>query len=143
MKSRLDNLIDDLDKCIQEDIEVSSQIFGLGAESIQKHEELLQILDNNKITVSCPTSNNLVLETHPLTEESLRKKYKKYQKAYDFYHQNYGITCKRGWKNLLAAIKHLSSPQKTNGLEERVTHLEQKVTQLEKTIDILVKIIKQ
>ncbi len=144
MKSRLDDIIDDLDQCIKDDVKVSSQIFGLATSSLQKNQEFLEKLQEKTVTTSSKDSSSLFFsETHPITEQYLRKKYKNYQEAYQFYHKNYGITCKRGWNNLFKAINNLSSKQKTEHLDDRVNDLENKVKKLEETINILFERIKK
>jgi hypothetical protein len=45
-----------------------------------------------------------VTEAHFITKESLQKQYKSYNAAYQFYNNQYGITCRKGWKYLLKAI---------------------------------------
>jgi hypothetical protein len=144
MKSRLDDIIQDLDQCIQEDIKVSSQIFGLATTSLQKNGDLLQKLQEKTVNISSQESSNLLLsETDTLTEEYLRKQHKTYQEAYNFYHQNYGITCRRGWNNLLQAINNLSSKKEPVQLDNRVNELENKVKKLEEMVNILVEIIQK
>ncbi len=142
MKSRLENIIKDLDKCIEEDVKISSQIFGLATASIQKNKELLEQLQKKMETHLQNSSHLISVESYPLTQEFLQKQYKNYNEAYKFYHESYQITCSRGWENLVKAINKLSSPKKSISLEDKVNTLENKVTHLEETINILVEIIK-
>ena len=144
MKSRLDDIIEDLDQCIKEDIEVSSKIFGLAAKSLHKNEELLQQLENQRVRLNSQKSSSLLsLTTNYLTKDELKKKHKNYKEAYKFYHNNYGITCKTGWDNLIKAIKKLSMTEPKKNLDERVDYLEKKVKKLEEIIKGLMIIVEK
>ncbi|MGK7939292.1 MAG: hypothetical protein AB4062_03880 [Crocosphaera sp.] len=144
MKSRLDDIIEDLDQCIKEDIEVSSQIFGLAAKSLNKNEELLQKLEERTVRHDSKKSSNLLSSpTNAITKEELKKKYKNYKEAYKFYKNNYGITCQTGWDNLIKAIKKTSITEPKNDLQKRVTYLENKVKELEEVIKGLMIIVEK
>ena len=136
MKTRLESVIQQLDNCIEEDIKISSEIFGLASTSVQKNQELLDKLKQKY----SPASNKQLppTETFNISQTELKKRYGSYDKAYKAYQETYGIKCKRGWKPLLEKIQGLEFPQT---LKERVVVLEETVNELQETVAILVQIL--
>ena len=136
MRTRLDEIIEKLDDCHEDDIKISSQIFGLAAASLQKNQELLGQLQESYQESS--DSKLLPPESQKITQSYLEKRYGNYQKAYQAYRDCYGIKCKRGWKYLLEKIQGLAPPQTS---EQPSKSLEERVASLEKTVAILVELI--
>ena len=129
METRLDDIIKKLDNCLQDDIKISSQIFGLAATSVQKNKELLEKLQEN---YEAPSSGkSLPSESLEINQSFLENRYGSYNKAYQAYQDRYGIKCKRGWKNLLDTIQDLEPP----------LTLEERIISLERTVAILVEFI--
>lgn len=129
MKTRLDEIIEKLDNCLEDDIKISSQIFGLAAASLQKNQQLLERL---KEKYEASSNSKLLLSELPeISLSFLKNRYGSYHKAYQAYQDCYGIKCQRGWKNLLEKIQNLEPPRT----------LEERVTDLEETIAILVELV--
>jgi hypothetical protein len=128
MKTRLESIVKQLDNCIEEDIKISSEIFGVATSSVQKNQELLEKLKQKDSSVE---NKQIPPQKSPkITQEELQKRYGSYDKAYKACQESYGIKCKRGWKHLLEKIQGLEIPQT----------LTERVTVLEETVAILVQI---
>ncbi len=129
MLDKLRQAITKLENAEKEETEIIAETFAIAASSLHEQKEMISSMVEAE-------NNTPVLAPVKLTKKELLKRYGSYQNTYEAYKTKYGISCKKGWANLLPLIEGLEPPSITPSLEERVAILESLVYKLIEKLDI-------
>ncbi|AMA09375.1 hypothetical protein [Picosynechococcus sp. PCC 73109] len=122
--SRFSRIIDELEELDKQSLKNTARVFAITA---GLYERLRTIVEAQKdLGEPYALSGNKKID-----QKLLQARYGTYDKCYQIYKQTYGITCQRGWKNLVPLVEKLPLPQT---MEERVEQLENTVKVLSEAI---------
>lgn len=131
MTTPLSKIIKKLEKNHTKDSKNTANTLAVAADLLERQElmiETLAVLTDD----STETSQKLLPLDGKITKEYCLKQYGNYQNTYQAYHRTYGISCRKGWDNLLSLIENLQPPN-TNGKLEKSLESIQKIKSSKQT----------